>query len=204
MKKRTVAKIIFPLIRLWTVTWRFVGKLPTDDGCIMLTWHEELFPVLKAGSHQDWIVIISASKDGDMLERLILPWGYRTIRGSASKHDKAVAVLRDTIKLVKHNKLTIGSDGPRGPRRKIKIGMLLAAQISGKPIYLVRIRGKGIRLEKAWDKLLIPYPFAKIQVLTEGPIHFPKDIDRDQLMALSEELNTRLNNLGDDESTPTT
>ena len=188
---------MFPVIRLWAASWRFNGNLPTANPCILLMWHEELFPVLKAGAGQDWIGIISPSRDGDFLERLITGWGYRTIRGSASTHVKAVKVLRDTIKRARDNKLCIGIDGPRGPRRQIKIGMLMAAQKAGVPLYLIRIRANGIRFEKSWDKSLLPYPFAQITVLKSEPIHIAKSIDRDGLEALSQELTGKLNQLGD-------
>jgi len=166
----------------------------------MLMWHEELFPVLKAGSGQNWIGIISPSRDGNFLERLIARWGYGAIRGSASTHDKAVKVLRDTIKLARNNKLCIGIDGPRGPRRQVKIGMLMAAQKAAVPLYLIRIRANGIRFEKSWDKTLLPYPFAKITVLTSDPIHIAKNTSRDELEAFSQELNNRLNQLGGDQA----
>jgi len=194
--KRTVAKLLFPFIRLWAASWRFKGNMPSGYACIMLMWHEELFPVLKACSNQDWTVIVSPSKDGDFLERLITHWGHKTIRGSAN--DKAVLVLYETIKLAKRNKMTVGSDGPRGPRRHIKIGMLMAAQEAGVPIYLVRIKANGFRLHKAWDKSLIPYPFAKVQVLISEPIAIDREIGRDQLKDLGLELNQLLNQLGDD------
>ena len=111
--------------------------------------------------------------------------------------EKAVKILRDTIKLAPDNKLCIGVDGPRGPRRQVKIGMLMAAQKAGVPLYLIRVRARGIRFQKSWDKTLLPYPFAKVTVLNSEPIHIDKSLDRDQLQALSNELTDSLNQLGD-------
>ena len=196
-KKKILQHIMFPVIRLWAASWRFHGRLPSESPCIMLMWHEELFPVLRAGVHQNWIGIISPSRDGDFLERLITRWGYRTIRGSASTHDKAVKVLRDTIKLARDNKLCIGIDGPRGPRREVKIGMLMAAQKASVPLYLVRIRARGKRFEKAWDKSLLPYPFARVEVRVSEPVRIEKSVDRDGLEDLKDRLRDQLNQLGD-------
>ena len=196
-RKKILQNLMFPVIRLWAASWRFDGKPPTANGCIMLMWHEELFPVLRSGSWQDWICITSPSRDGDFLERLTKGWGYKTIRGSASRHEKAVKVLRDTIKLAPDNRLCIGVDGPRGPRRQVKIGMLMAAQKAAVPIYLIRIRARGIRFEKAWDKTLLPYPFAKVAVLTSEPVYIDKSLGRDELETLSNEITNKLNLLGD-------
>ena len=183
------------MIRLWIATWRFNGNVPTDSPSILFMWHEELFPVAKCAAHQDWVSIVSASKDGDYLQKLISHWGYKVIRGSASKHPRAVKVLREVIAIAKHSKMSIGIDGPRGPRRQIKIGMLLAAQKTGVPVYLVRILSKGFRLKNAWDKLFIPYPFAKITIATSEAFIVDKDLDRTALEELGLELTDQLNQL---------
>ena len=194
-RKKILTRILLPVLRLWIASWRYKNNVPSESPCIMLMWHEELFPILKKASHQNWVVIISPSKDGDVLAKLLSTWQYKILRGSASTHSKAVKVLRETIKLAKKNKITLGIDGPRGPRREIKIGMLLAAQVTGVPIYLVRIKAKGIRFEKAWDKSLLPYPFSKITIIKSEPIYIDKDLDRDALQELGRELSNQLNEL---------
>jgi len=161
----------------------------------MLMWHEELFPVLKSASHQNWVGIISPSRDGDYLSKLISRWGFRVIRGSDSTHSKAVKVLRETIAIAGKSKMCIGIDGPRGPRRQVKIGMLLAAQKTGVPVYLVRAQSKGFRFKKSWDKCLIPYPFARITITVSEPIHIAKTEDRDRLQSLGIDLSEQLNRL---------
>ncbi len=198
IKKKILTRLLFPVLRLWIASWRFKDNVPSDSPNIMLMWHEELFPILKRASHQNWCVIISPSKDGDFLVKILARWGFRILRGSASTHSKAVKVLRETIKIAKDNKITLGIDGPRGPRREIKIGMLLAAQVTGVPIYLVRIKARGIRLKKAWDKTLLPYPFAKITLIKSAPIYIDKELDRDALQKLGEELSSQLNELSAD------
>ncbi len=197
-KNKIYLNILFPIFRLWIASWRFKGNVPTKSPNIMLMWHEELFPILKRASHQNWAVIISPSKDGDILSRLLSSWGFSILRGSASDRSKAVKVLRDTIKIARENKTTLGIDGPRGPRREIKIGMLLAAQRTGVPIYLVRIRAKGFRLKPTWDKCLLPYPFSKITLIQSEPIYIDKDLSREALTELGHELSQRLNKLSPD------
>lgn len=197
-KKKFYINLLLPILRLWFASWRFKGNVPTESPNIMLMWHEELFPILKRASHQNWAVIISPSKDGDYLSKLLSSWNFRILRGSASTHSKAVKVLRETIKIAKENKITLGIDGPRGPRREIKIGMLLAAQKTGVPIYLVRIRAKGLRFQKAWDKCLFPYPFSTITLIQSEPIYIDKDLGRDELEERGRELSKQLNELSPD------
>ena len=186
---------MLPVLRLWTASWRFKGDVPTESPNIMLMWHEELFPITKRASHQSWVAIISPSKDGDLLVKLLSSWGFSFKRGSASTHKKAVAVLRETIKIAKDSKITIGVDGPRGPRRQIKIGMLLAAQKTRVPVYLIRIKAKGFRVTKAWDQTLLPYPVAKVEIIKSGPIIIDKSLDRKGLEELGRTLSMQLNQL---------
>lgn len=197
-RKKKYISLLLPILRLWFASWRFEGNVPTQSPNIMLMWHEELFPILKRASHQNWAVIISPSKDGDYLSKLLSSWDFRILRGSASTHSKAVKVLRETIKIAKNNKITLGIDGPRGPRREIKIGMLLAAQKTGVPIYLARISAKGFRFKRAWDKSLIPYPFSKIKLIQSDPIYIDKDLGRKELEELGRELSQCLNELSPD------
>ncbi|MFT5506155.1 MAG: lysophospholipid acyltransferase (LPLAT)-like uncharacterized protein [Gammaproteobacteria bacterium] len=195
-KKKSLLRILLPLMRLWFASWRFSGSLPMESPSILLMWHEELLPVLKCGAHQDWIGITSASRDGDQLAALITTWGYGVVRGSASTHKQAVKMLRETISIARDSKMCIGIDGPRGPRRQVKIGMLLAAQKTGVPITLVRVEANSIRLEKSWDKAIIPYPFSCITINTSNPIIVDKSLGRKELEALGITLTEQLNQLG--------
>jgi lysophospholipid acyltransferase (LPLAT)-like uncharacterized protein len=65
--------------------------------------------------------------------------------------------------------LVVSCDGPLGPYRVAKPGVLIVARESGIPIqpWAVSIR-PAIRLKGRWDRHLVPLPFCRMRV-DEGP-----------------------------------
>jgi lysophospholipid acyltransferase (LPLAT)-like uncharacterized protein len=74
--------------------------------------------------------------------------------------------------------LGITPDGPRGPRRQLKPGVVMIASQSGLPIVPV-----GIGLVKAWrfaswDRFALPIPGSTMVGVVGAPIIVPPDLDR--------------------------
>lgn len=135
----------------------------TNEHAIYIFWHSKmlvgwyLFKNSKAAS------LVSKSKDGNVLTRLLEKWHYKVIRGSSSKGGKE-SLTELTTMLKDGYKVIITPDGPRGPREKIKNGVLKLSYDTGKPIIPVKIiYNKKITLAKSWDKFEIPYPFSKCE-----------------------------------------
>src|SRR6185295_4715210 len=79
------------------------------------------------------VVMVSRSKDGELVARALHRLGYRTARGSSSKGGReALAELTDLVR--EGWGAAIVADGPRGPARKAKIGCVLAARGTGAPV----------------------------------------------------------------------
>lgn len=154
------------LMRIIARTWRYTksGDIPDNSPSIIAFWHASMLPGwhCHAGSHS--IALVSQSKDGSILTRLLEQWGIRTIRGSSSKSGKEA--LSEAIEQVKQGHiLLLTPDGPRGPRNRFKPGAVIAAQRAGVPLYLARITESGAHIfEKSWDKFRLPFPFAKIHI----------------------------------------
>jgi lysophospholipid acyltransferase (LPLAT)-like uncharacterized protein len=84
-------------------------------------------------------------------------------------------------------------DGPRGPRYHLKPGPLLLAKLSGVPIYPVTWAGSRVlQFHRAWDQMMIPYPFSRIEYGMGEPLHVPADADNAALAALRRDLESRL------------
>jgi lysophospholipid acyltransferase (LPLAT)-like uncharacterized protein len=136
--------------------------------------------------------IVSASADGEYLARMIRESGGLVIRGSSS--NSAAAALRASAEELGRgrNLFTVG-DGPRGPRYHLKPGPLLLAKLSGLPIYPVTWAGSRVlQFHRAWDQMMIPYPFSRIEYRMGEPLHVPADADDAALAALRRDLESRL------------
>lgn len=161
------ARVASILLRTLARTWRFSlhGEFPSSPAVVAF-WHDEMLPVWALFARRKHNLSLSAltslSKDGEILAQLLYDWGYELVRGSSSKGGKEA--LEQMTTLAARSILLITPDGPRGPRHQMKPGAVIAAQRAGVPLYLCRIRAKGWRFEKSWDKFLLPYPFARIEV----------------------------------------
>lgn len=73
----------------------------------------------------------------------------------------------------------INPDGPRGPVKVIKPGVLIMAEETGLPIIPVQFKASKEFLLNTWEKKRNPYPFSKITVEYGKPIFVKKgEIDK--------------------------
>jgi lysophospholipid acyltransferase (LPLAT)-like uncharacterized protein len=89
-------------------------------------------------------------------------------------------------------------DGPRGPRRRVKPGVLTAARLSGLPIVPVAFSARPMRRLGSWDRTLLPMPFGRGLFLYGEPIRIARDADDTELAAAAARLESDLDRLTDD------
>jgi lysophospholipid acyltransferase (LPLAT)-like uncharacterized protein len=179
---KTAHAIAFHGIHLLSKTWRISAhNIPKHQQCIIAFWHDEMLPIWKflASIAPNNSALISKSKDGEILARLLERWGYTVVRGSSSQGGKEA--LQSLVSLAEHNRVLLTPDGPRGPRHSMKAGAVVAAMRANVPLYLCRASYNGIRLEKSWDKFHVPTPFCRIQLCFSEPYYIASTITRDEV-----------------------
>jgi lysophospholipid acyltransferase (LPLAT)-like uncharacterized protein len=135
---------------------------------VFLLWHEVLLPLLWHHRRQDIAIVVSQNRDGQYLADFALELGYRAVRGSSSR-GAAGALLAAVRELRAGGAVAFTPDGPRGPRRVLKPGVVAAAQRGGGVIVPVHARvDRGWRLD-SWDRFLIPKPAARVTVVYGRP-----------------------------------
>ena len=144
---------------------------------IYAIWHTNviLSPYLNRGQNVN--VMISASKDGELINRVVYRFGNKAIRGSTSRGGmKALRTLVDELK--NGHPAAITPDGPRGPAFKLQNGIVIAASRSGAPIVPFHYEAKRQWIaEKAWDKHRLPKPFTTLVVHYGKPIYIPEKLE---------------------------
>jgi lysophospholipid acyltransferase (LPLAT)-like uncharacterized protein len=146
-------------------------------------------------------VMISRSRDGDIIAAAARRFGYTTMRGSSSRGGtqalrRMIAYLADT-----REKRLCGTpvDGPRGPARVMKKGMLMLARKAGAVVVPVACSGtRVLTLRKTWDKTMVPLPFSKTVIDFGESFAIPADADRDAMEALRRRVEEELNAMTDD------
>ena len=146
------------------------GKNPGGN-LVYACFHQDDLSCLPYFADKDICILISNSKDGQILASAVEYLGYQTVRGSSHRGGVA-GLLAGMRKVMDGHKMTIAVDGPRGPIYKVKEGITALSQKSKRPIVPVRAHVKhGKNFHKSWNKAILPYPFTKIDIKI-GKINF--------------------------------
>lgn len=156
-------------------------------------WHGRL--LLLVPSFGSWRVTIMTdlSWAGELLARILIRFGYRVVRGSSRRGGfQGIIQMKKVVEKGVGGALAV--DGPRGPYRRTKPGILFLAAKLGYPIVpLTFSADRYWILESTWDKFMIPKPFSRCIVAMGRPI--PVDQIRSGLTA--EQLDCILNHWAD-------
>jgi lysophospholipid acyltransferase (LPLAT)-like uncharacterized protein len=158
---------------------------------VFVLWHGRLLPPTYHHRKQGVVTLISQHRDGEYITRVVDRWGYIAVRGSSSRG--GMQALRELLRHLRSGRsLAITPDGPRGPREKLKLGPLLAAQRAGAPVIPTASAADRAWFFGGWDRFLIPKPFARLQIVYGEPVWIPRDIDEAGLQALAGEIERRM------------
>ncbi len=174
-------------IRAWHATLRL--HIDADDrsldprlgsrGNIYCMWHEDLVflggLIAFTGAH----VLISHSRDGQRIARVMQQLGFQPIRGSSSRGGAAAAL--EVLRLGTQNNVGITVDGPRGPRRSMQPGAVFLASRTGMPLVAIGLGYHRPWRAKSWDKMAFALPFTRAVVSASAAIHIPPDLNDDAL-----------------------
>jgi hypothetical protein len=135
---------------------------------VFLLWHEVLLPLLWQHRGQSIAIVVSEARDGQYLADFALSLGYRAVRGSSTR-GAARALLGAVRELRAGYAVAFTPDGPRGPRREMKPGVVAAAQRGGGiivPLHAEADRGWQLH---SWDRLMIPKIGARVRIVYGRP-----------------------------------
>jgi lysophospholipid acyltransferase (LPLAT)-like uncharacterized protein len=135
---------------------------------VFLLWHEVLLPLLWQHRRQGIVIVVSENRDGQYLTDFALGLGYGAVRGSSSR-GAARALLGAVRELQAGRAVAFTPDGPRGPRRELKPGVVAAAQRGGGVIVPIHARADRAWRLDSWDRFLIPKPGARVTVTYGRP-----------------------------------
>jgi lysophospholipid acyltransferase (LPLAT)-like uncharacterized protein len=109
--------------------------------CIIAFWHAHLLLMLHSKWRAPIVVMISQSKDGEYIARVFDHYGVQSARGSSTRG--GTAALREMIRAARAGfTIVFTPDGPKGPNRVVKEGVIAAAQATGLPIVPIAFAAK--------------------------------------------------------------
>jgi lysophospholipid acyltransferase (LPLAT)-like uncharacterized protein len=156
-----------------------LNRLEKGHKMIGAIWHQRIFIAMSYARKLRRFspsVMISQSRDGEMIADIYSRFHFRPVRGSSSRGGREA--LAAMVSDLERNPIAVQVlDGPRGPRGVIKPGLIVMAQLSGVPIFPFYITCDRAWVLKSWDRTLIPKPFSRIFVRWGTPFYVPEHID---------------------------
>jgi lysophospholipid acyltransferase (LPLAT)-like uncharacterized protein len=117
------------------------------------------------------------NRDGELISKVGNQLGWKILRGSSSKGGSRIFI--EIVKILRQPSTLIGitPDGPRGPEKIPKAGVIKAAQKTGAIIIPVSsISTKNWKFVN-WHTFFLEKPFGKIYLKYGKPITFKIDDD---------------------------
>jgi lysophospholipid acyltransferase (LPLAT)-like uncharacterized protein len=145
MMTRLAALLGATFIRMlyWTLNVRHTRSenIERTPQYIIAFWHCHLLMMVKCRFRTPISVLISQSKDGELIARTMAHFEVDAARGSSSRGGSAA--MRELIRLARlGTNLVFTPDGPRGPARIASDGVIYAAQMTGLPIIPIAFAAK--------------------------------------------------------------
>ncbi len=156
-----------------------VSSSPTGS-FLIASYHENAIAGILTHAGQKICTMVSHSKDGEIVTFICQKLGIKSVRGSSSRGGKAVRdEMVEVVKSGYSGAITV--DGPRGPRRVLKNGIVDIARKTGAPVMpLVSVGDSYWVLSKTWDQTRVPKPFARVLVYYGTPITVSRDTNEEQ------------------------
>ncbi len=160
-------------------------------------WHDSMLIPAFGGRHRRTAALTSQHMDGSFVAQVLRLVRITTIRGSTNRISSGT--IRTLIKTAADKHIVITPDGPRGPSRKMSVGIAYLASRTGRAIVPTAYScTRCWRIRGSWTDLLIPKPFSKVFFLGGKPIEVPADLDTSHLQEHVALIQTEMDRLNAD------
>ena len=178
---KPVILFIYYFINIYCMTFRMHIKndakwkalIDNGNSILLCGWHQQFFSVIRIfGKYQKYTpaLMISQSKDGDLIAGVAKKSGWYAARGSSSKGGISAMNL-----IIEHlNRFKLAGhivDGPTGPMGKVKSGLINIAQKSNAIVVPFYVIAKNAWHFNSWDRFMLPKPFSKVTLSFGKEIH---------------------------------
>ena len=182
-------------LKIEKIGWDRVEHIFKSQKYIMCFWHSRLLALSYVHKRTNVLVLVSQSKDGEIIARILDKQGHRTMRGSSTRG--GLRALAGMIKKLKENDqpAAFTPDGPQGPRFKMKPGVIALARKTGYPIIPMTYNASRIKMFNSWDRFIMPKPFSECKIIYGEPVYIPESTDETQEKRYMEKLQEELDRI---------
>ena len=169
---KPVIAVLYKLIRIYS--WTFKVRVENENGWVeylehggkvlICAWHQQFFSAIryfKKYEKYNPSLMISKSKDGEIIAGVAQKTGWYPVRGSSSRGGgEALHNMINRLKKLRFAAHIV--DGPRGPAGRIKPGAIRLVHGTGSVIVPCYASADKAWYMNSWDKFMLPKPFAKV------------------------------------------
>ena len=166
---------------------------------ILACWHGQ-FMMLAVPAPKDlkFAAMVARHGDAELIGEAMQRLGHNLIRGAGAgdrRKDRGGAyALRASLRaLGDGTSIVMTADVPPGPARRCGSGIITLARMSGRPIVPIAAATSRYHAFNTWSRLTVNLPYSKFGYVMGEPITVPHDATPDQLEALRQLVESRLN-----------
>ncbi len=193
MLQRFLGVLVFLAISVYRLTLRLSivgeehraavrarGKKP-----LHAIWHQRMVGGILAHRGEGYVTMASKSRDGEIIATFLKFWGFKAARGSSSKAgDLATLEFLEALKDAPGGALT--PDGPRGPARRCKRGILALAEQGNGLVLPSSSSSSRPKFLSSWDRFLLPLPLSRCVVVFAPALERTHGESEDSFLARAE------------------
>jgi len=190
-----LTSLLFMTCRIKTHGQEYRDQLESKKVPIIASfWHYTIFYVFYYLRNDSAVVMVSASKDGEYINRVAGKLGFVTVRGSRKKG--GMQAIKSLIRSMRDGRNAgIVADGSQGPARVVQAGTIILSSRAGVPILPMVWSCNRYKRFGSWDGTALPLPFSKIDFFYGEPLFVPPKIKSKEIENHRLILENRLNNL---------
>ncbi len=174
---------------------RLVGAHPA----IVASWHGQFMMLVMLKPREVPVsAMVARHGDAELIGEAMRMFDVELIRGAGAgdrKKDRGGAsALRGSVRALNDgSSIVMTADIPPGPARKCGIGIIMMAQLSGRPIVPVGVASSRFTSLDTWSRMTINLPYSKLAFAMGEPVYVPRDADAATLERLRGEVEVALN-----------
>ncbi|HET6324855.1 MAG TPA: lysophospholipid acyltransferase family protein [Planctomycetaceae bacterium] len=189
-----LVRLLFRTCRIEIAT-EVPGCCPYEDTgdrrFLYCVWHDDILMTVFCGRPKRMAGLVSPHQDGSYLAEAMQRVGITSVRGSSKRG--ASRAMRELLDRVRDLHVAITPDGPRGPRRQMKTGIIFLASRSGRVIIPTAYACRNPwRIRGNWTDMQLPRPFTKVHARGGPAFVVPPDLEREELEVYAQRLQVEM------------
>ena len=169
-------------LRLLAATWTktLIGfesseEILDQERILAGFWHGKALPLYALFRDRGALIFTSRSFRGDVIREICRSFGFATQSLPDHAGDEALTLMRNAA--AGHRLIGIALDGPLGPNRAVKRGVIQLASDAGLVFVPLGLTCSRARVSsRRWDRMEIPLPFSRVAVVAGVPIEVPPGV----------------------------